>query len=136
MRIANAQDALTDIAEGEDEKQFAAKLRTKYDIPEGVHLFSGEGELTKEKAKRCKPYLAAFVKGKLTEESMQDLVFFFEEDAECDYGWIMVERPMGFYEQPSEEDMDDVSREIVSIGTRSRSKNTKLLPLTDGAFFK
>ena len=132
MRVAKAQ---SELAEGDDEKESAAKQRAKYDIPEGVHLFvQGLGAtLTKYNAKACKPHLAAFVKGKLTKNGMSDLIFYFEECAECDYGWILVERPMGFYDQPSDEDMDDVRREIESIGTRSRSKNTKL-PRIAGVF--
>jgi hypothetical protein len=135
MRVAKAQSELAEIAEGDDEKEFAAKLRTKYDIPEGIHLFfeGVDAALTKDNAKICKPHLAAFVKGKLTENSFSDLVFFFEECAECDYGWILVERPMGFYDQPSHEDMDAVIAEMESIGTRSRSKNTKL-PRIAGVF--
>ena len=134
-RVAKAQSELAEIVEGDDEKEFAAKLREKYEIPEGVHLFfeGVDAAQTKENAKTCKPHLAAFVKGKLTEKGMSDLIFYFEECAECDYGWILVERPMGFYDQPSDEDMDDVLREIVSIGTRSRTKNTKL-PRIAGVF--
>ena len=128
MRVAKAQSELKGIAEGDDEKEFAAKLRTKYDIPEGVHLFfGGVGvTLTKNNVKTCKPHLAAFVRGKLTEDGISDLMFYFEECAECDYGWILIERPMGFYDQPSDEDIGDVCREIESIGTRSRSKSTNL----------
>ena len=135
MRVAKAQSDLAEIAEGDDEKEFAAKLRTKYDIPAGVHLFfeGVDAALTKDNAKICKPHLTAFVKGKLTANSFSDLVFFFEECAECDYGWILVERPMGFYDQPSREDMDAVIAEMESIGTRSRSKNTKL-PRISGVF--
>jgi hypothetical protein len=135
MRVAKAQSELAAITEGDDEKELEAKLRTKYDIPEGVYLFfwGVDAALTKDDAKTCKPHLAAFVKGKLTEQGMWDLIYYFEEYAECDYGWIMVERPMGFYGQPSDNDMDDVRREIESIGTRSRSKNTKL-PAIAGVF--
>ena len=135
MRVAKAQ---SELAEGDDEgddekeKESAAKQRAKYDIPEGVHLFL-DAALTKYNAKACKPHLAAFVKGKLTKNGMSNLIFYFEEYAQCDYGWILVERPMGFYDQPSDEDMDDVRREIESIGTRSRSKNTKL-PRIAGVF--
>ena len=133
MRVAKAQ---SELAEGDDEvdeeKESAAKQRAKYDIPEGVHLFL-DAALTKYNAKACKPHLAAFVKGKLTKNGMSNLIFYFEECAQCDYGWILVERPMGFYDQPSDEDMDDVRREIESIGTRSRSKNTKL-PRIAGVF--
>ena len=138
MRVAKAQSELGGIAEEDDEKEFAAKLRAKYDIPELVYLFAaGCGGLGKDDVKNCMPHISSFVKGKLTEDGISDLIFFFEEFAECDYGWIMVERPMGFYndqtaadqtaaDQTAADHMDDVRREIESIGTRSRSKNTKL----------
>ncbi len=128
MRVAKAQSELGGIAEEDDEKEFAAKLRAKYDIPELVYLFAaGCGGLGNYDVKNCKPHLASFVKGKLTENAMSDLIFFFEECAECDYGWILVERPMGFYnDQTAADHIDDVLREIESIGTRSPSKNTKL----------
>lgn len=131
MRVAKAQSELEEIDEGDDENKFACKLRTKYDIPEGVYLFF-EG-LNKTNAKTCKRHIAAFVKGKLTEHGMSDLILYFDECAECDYGWILVERPMGFYGQPSVENMHDVIQEIESIGTRSRSKNTRL-PKIAGVF--
>ena len=128
MRVAKAQCELSQIAEGDDENDLAAALRAKYEIPEGVHLFFyyDSGALTKDNAKTCKLYLAAFVKGKLTNNGMSDLLFYFEEIAECDYGWILVERPMGFYGQPSSGSLDEIRAEIESIGTRSRSKSTKL----------
>jgi len=154
MRIAKAQDELHDYLwsdevnkltgeadEGgkdiEDDlrKKKCNELRMKHDIPEGVHIFipDFDAALTKEMAKQCKPHIAAFVKGKLDENSFSDMVFFFEECAECDYGWILVERPMGFYDKPSREDMDAIIAEMESIGTRSRSKNTKL-PRIAGVF--
>lgn len=131
MRVAKAQDELGAIADEEEwdkVKAVVAKLRIKYKIPEGVHLFfeSVDPALTKGDVNTCKPHITAFVRGKLTEEAMEDLLFYFEEEAECDYGWILVERPMGFYHQPSTEKMGDVIRDIKAIGTRSRSKNTKL----------
>lgn len=136
VRVASAQDDLALILESvenlgrDSEKEIAANLRTKYEIPEGVHLFS-EG-LTKAAAKDCKRHIAAFVRGELTEDGMSDLIFYFDELAECDYGWILIERPMGFYSQPTTFDPDKVRDEIVSIGTRSRSKNTKLPRITRG----
>lgn len=135
MRVAKAQSELAEIAEGVDEKEFAEKLRTKYDIPEGVHLFfeGVDAALTKRDFKTCKLYLAAFVKGALTDHGISDLLFYFDECSECDYGWILVDRPMGFYNQPSDEDIDEIEAEIKSIGTRSRAKNTKL-PRIAGVF--
>jgi hypothetical protein len=136
MRVAKAQSELSEIPECDEGCEFSAKidelsakLRVKYEIPELVHLFfpGEDGALTRSDVTTCKPHLASFVRGKLTENAMSDLIFFFEEFAECDYGWILAERPMGFYnDQTTADHMDDVRREIESIGTRSRSKNTKL----------
>ena len=146
MRVAKAQSELSEIAECDDDdddgskfeaklNEFASKLRAKYEIPEGVHLFfpCDAGALIKSNATTCKPHIAAFVRGKLTESEMSNLLFHFEEIAECDYGWIMVERPMGFYGQQRSGDADEIRAEIESIGTRSRSKSTKL-PRIAGIF--
>lgn len=134
MRVANAQSELGEITEYDDEKEFTERLRVKYDIPEGVHLFGCmDASLTNRNAKICNPHISAFVKGKLNEDGISDLLFYFEECAECDYGWILVERPMGFYDQPCNEDMDEIREEIELIGTRSRSKNKKL-PRIAGVF--
>jgi hypothetical protein len=111
------------------------KIRAKYDIPDGVHLFSEglDAALLKRDAKIIMPFIASFVKGKLSEDAMSEMYFFFEECAECDYGWILIEREMGFYNAPSSNDIDDVILEIRSIGTRSKAKNKKL-PKLAGAF--
>jgi hypothetical protein len=115
----------------EEEKK--NQLRKKYDIPEGVHLFMDgvDSALLDSDAKACKPYIVAFVHGKLTKETLDHLLFFFEEDGECDYGWILVERPIGFYDAPSNEDVDEIMAEIRSIGTRSRAKAKNLPKLTN-----
>ena len=115
----------------EEEKK--TQLRKKYDIPEGVHLFMDgvDSALLDSDAKACKPYIAAFVNGKLTGETLYHLLFFFEEVGECDYGWILVERPIGFYNASSNEDVDEIMAEIRSIGTRSRAKAKNLPKLTN-----
>lgn len=161
MRIANAQAELTafcddgecveyeklmagvsdDAANDESERvinEKRSKIRAKHDIPDGVHLFyeGMESALTPPSAKNCKPHLAAWVKGKLTKDQCSDIFFYFEEMEQADWGWIMLERPLGYYDAPSDDDMDAIRAEMESIGTRSRSKNTKLPPLTDGSFFK
>lgn len=130
MRIAKAQSELGGWLDSEEEERDAEadadRLRLKYDIPATVHLFYGEGELTKETAKLYKKHLAAFVRGRLTEDAFDELIFCFEEDAECDYGWIMVERPMGFYRagglKLSADEVDEIVAEMRSIGTRSPNK--------------
>ena len=148
MRVAQAQtDLIKDIElhwlqhpsdeEGErakyPEEEKKTQLRKKYDIPEGVHLFMAcvDAALLDSDAKACKPYIVAFVHGKLTKETLYHLLFFFEEVGECDYGWILVERPIGFYDAPSDEDFEEIMTEIRSIGTRSRAKAKNLPKLTN-----
>lgn len=136
MRVAKAQSELGEMdLDDERIKSKRIELRAKYDIPEGVHIFlpDFDSALVKDEVKHIIPYVGAFVKGKLTENAFSDLVFYFEECAECDYGWILAERPMGFYDEPSRDDMDAIVAEMESIGTRSRSKNTNL-PRIAGAF--
>lgn len=140
MRVAKAQSELMsyvdnyDAEEEFDEGERMEKIHLKYDIPDTVHLFYGDGELTKERAKLYKKHLAAFVKGRLTEYAFEELIFCFEEDAECDYGWIMVERPMGFYRagglKLSADEVDEIVAEMRSIGTRSPKKLRTLPELT------
>jgi len=161
MRLAKAQAELTEFCgdgeRGEYEKLMAGvpedqcndeseriinekrrKLRAKYEIPDGVHLFyqGMESAVTPQEAKGCKPHLSAWVKGKLTADQCVDIYYYFEEMSQADWGWIMLERPLGYYDAPSDDDEDAIRMEMESIGTRSRSKNNKLPPLTDGAFFK
>jgi hypothetical protein len=133
MRVARAQDELSRIPGNNDWDEFVASLRVKYNIPEGVHLFSGEGEFSENNGdvKCCRSYLNAFVRGRLTKEIMDHLYYYFEEHSECDYGWILIEKPMGFYDQPSEYDMNEIIDEIKFIGTRSPLKNNKLKPIFD-----
>lgn len=131
MRVAKAQSELSGYLDSHDEEEWdegetMEKIRLKYDIPDTVHLFYGEGELTKETAKLYKKHLAAFVRGRLTEDAFDELIFCFEEDAECDYGWIMVERPMGFYRagglEISADGIAEIVAEMRSIGTRHPNK--------------
>jgi hypothetical protein len=148
MRVAKAQtELIKDIKlhwlqhpideEGErdeyPEEERKTKLRKKYDIPEGVHLFMDgvDSALLDSEAKACKPYIVAFVHGKLTKETLDHLFFFFDEVGECDYGWILVERPIGFYDAVSDENFEEIMTEIRSIGTRSRAKTKNLSKLTN-----
>ena len=133
IRVAKAQTEFSRI-DGENAMiKLAEKLRKKYQIPEQVHLFH-EGmsaALSEADVKICKPYITAFVKGKLTDDGMNNLIFFFEENAECDYGWIRLEWAIGFYNQSKTDDMEKIIAEIRSIGTRSRAKAKNLPKLTN-----
>lgn len=137
MRVAKAQGELFEFSEKFDafdddfsEKQQIkiSELREKYDIPKEVWLFLDgvDSTLIADDAAVCVPHISAFIKGKLTDDSFWDLIAFFEETAECDYGWILIERPIGFYDSPCTDDMNSIRKEMEEIGTRSRSKNTNL----------
>lgn len=132
MRVANAQAEYLKIAwdipdDQDEDENIKASVRAKYEIPENVYLFF-EG-LNKQTAKACLRQLSAFVKGTLDDDGIMDLIMYFDECAECDYGWIMIEQAMGFYQLKSEVKMDETIEEIKTIGTRSRTKNKRLSPL-------
>ncbi len=147
MRLAKAQEELTDFCENSEHiahvdypaifKQRAVHLREKYEIPEGVHLFeaSMDGALTTGSVRDCHKHLEAWVKGKLTKKQCVEIYFFFEEIEEADWGWIMLERPLGYYGASFEGDSDSIYQEMISIGTRSRSKITTLTELIPNFLF-
>lgn len=108
------------------------KLREKYGIPAEVYLFGcDDAALIRKHVAAVKPYVEAFVRGKLTAVAVAQLLFYFEELAECDYGWILLERPCLFY-TPDEVGgaLASITMEIVDIGTRSPKKKIGLPPLT------
>lgn len=102
-------------------------LRIKYEIPECVHIFlyGMGGALLPSDLAIFKRHLSAWVKGKLTEYQCKELHFRFEECEEADWGWIMLERPLPYYDLDTENNPIEVLEEMKSIGTRSKKK-TKL----------
>jgi hypothetical protein len=136
MRVVKAQDEYGKFSDTDEElsnedykeKEFA--LRKKYDLPNKVHIFGGEWDEDKCYSKYvniCKKHISAFVKGQLTEETFADLYFFFEEVVECDYGFILIDKPSGFYGAGGEGcDNDEIVKELKVIGCRSKIKNKNL----------
>lgn len=120
---------------GDDDagKPHRASLRGKYDIPVGVHLFgNADSALSTRDVPISKRHINAFVRGTMTDDQFSDLYFFFEEYAECDYGWVLIEKPMfnyhgrnGWSDVP-EGHVDLVIDELQSIATRSKTKAVKL----------
>lgn len=116
-------------------------VRAKYDLPKSVHIFIGDMDaaLSYSDVSDIMPYVSSFVKGKLSEKDWSNLQFYFEECAECDYGWILIESPLCFYDcKPDDGDKENHSIEAIigemkSIGTRSKAKNRKL-PKIAGVF--
>lgn len=109
------------------EERMFKKIREKYEIPDTVYMWGlerdGEPELLGNVNAFAKPYICAFVKGKLNQKSIAELFYFFEEVNEYDYGWILIERPFCYYRAGGEHvDEDEINAEMIRIGTRSKSK--------------
>lgn len=122
----------------EKQDQIEAEILAKLGIPNEVQLFSvPDNDFSPESVLIFKQYIASFVKGKLTEEQFFHMLFYLSEVYEYDYGWIFIERTASFYiAQIPEEEKDDywcyhtqIEKEMMPIGTRSKSKNNKLKPL-------
>lgn len=129
MRVAKAQDDLWKLSDNSETKEqfetIKSSLRYKYDIPKEVHLF--EQEQNKNYLPQAKKHIAAFVKGQLNNYTFRDLYFFFEEYNECDYPWILIEKPAGFYGAGGSEcKIEELLAELKTIGCRSKLKNKKL----------
>lgn len=77
------------------------RLRAKYDLPKEVYLFceSRDGPLLPSAVSVSRKYIAAFVRGRLSSDMFEVLMYYFEEVAECDYGWALIERPFDFYSE-------------------------------------
>lgn len=140
MRVAKAQLELAKLYDDGNESEYAAlkeHLKEKYEIPIGVYLWGSPYEaLCPEMIKEIKPHLSAFIKGALTDETFSDMYFWFEEFGECDYGWILLEQPMGHYDAGDGMDlpaMEDIISEMRSIGTRNQKKARNLRKIA-GAF--
>lgn len=99
-------------------------LRIKYEIPDNLYifLFGMGGALLPSDLAIFKRHLSAWVKGKLTEYQCKELHFRFEECEECDWGWILLEQVLPYYDLDSENCPLEVFKEIISIGTRSKKK--------------
>jgi hypothetical protein len=105
------------------------KIRQQFDIPESVFLFISEceGKLTTENFRLISPRIKDWLHGKMTDEGFADMYLFFEEDAQCDWGWILMEMPFYYFQRgtlaPEGFNDDENVGELKKIGTRSRNKN-------------
>lgn len=137
MRVAKAQDELYKLSENLETEleieNLKNTLRYKYDLPKEVCLWMEEGE-NKTFLPQAKKHIAAFVRGELDDSTFSDLCFFFGELEECDYPWILIEKPAGFYGAGGSKCIiDELLPELKSIGCRSKIKN-KRLPKICGCF--
>lgn len=115
-------------ASSDELEVYSIYLKKKYDIPREVFFF-GETAIRLNEIPEVMAYIKAWVLGQLTKKSFHHLWMFFEEEGECDYGWVLQETPMEFYSFESESDYEKILEEIKSVGMRSRKKNNNLKPL-------
>jgi hypothetical protein len=112
-------------------------VREKYQIPENVYLFldheySGVGMFPPSEVFEVMPYVKAFVRGELEDESIDELWFYFEECEECDWIWAFLGEPAGYYDKESTwKSSSEYIDEMKRIGCRSKNKNHKLRKLSD-----
>lgn len=106
-------------------------IREKYNIPEEVYLFGRDvsGALIDHRNGLLLKYIKEFIRGKLSKDQMGHLYFYLDEIEECDYGWILIDSPMSFYNRPGDGDIDKITEEIFSIGTRNKEKHKPLKEL-------
>ena len=144
MRTVRAQQHMTDYVNNfkwpEDDNSYSTDeeagwvnqepfCRVKYEIPEDVFLWAQdlEGALIVEDAHRLGRYISAFVRGKMSTERFGHMWFFLEELSQCDYGWIFLDLPIGYYmgeTGPSHGmSFDEIVSELQAIATRSKTKS-------------
>lgn len=69
-------------------------------------------------------FVAQFVRGTLSHDDMVSWIEAFDDWVEFDYGWVLIEKSLRFWEDYDGDDFDpgSITDEIVAIGTRSRTK--------------
>jgi hypothetical protein len=111
-------------------------ILTKYEIPRGVYAFyDGNSNDTRDKRALLGLFklIPRFVAGSLTTEFIDShIIFRCLEIDEMDYGWVFLDWPMFFYggrmeipatdEEEKLADMDRIREELISIGTRLKTK--------------
>jgi len=112
------------IEEKEDEayEKAAAKakesLRQKHGLPEGLY-WSGEEEsarIPKREITQLRPWLAKWVKGSLTAEECDSLLYHIDEWMDLDYGYL-------FFGAPLQQLEGDECDRILDFGCRLRGHN-------------
>lgn len=116
------------------------EVRQEYDIPAEVPLmYELDWGPHDSILSRFSPLIRDWVKGKLTEEEANYMLFYFQEVQEIEYGWIFMGEPMGFYSGNADHDhIQKMDQKFLSIGTRSHKKRNgkpirKILPPVQAA---
>ena len=121
-------------SDDEDEKftegmeKIKSEAREKYQIPYGVILFHEEQGMaeTIDKAEFMK-FAKWWVKGEMTDQIFEYFCSYFDNMAEIDYYWVLMEQPAYFFpwewpEHTNEPTFEELEPELKQIGTRSKKK--------------
>ena len=90
-------EQVTRDTEIEYEREIAKKVKDEFEIPYAVHFFWENG-LEKSDLKTVRKYASKLANGTMTNDQFNDMLWFFEEMAECDWGFIFIETPLGYYD--------------------------------------
>lgn len=146
-QLVKAQDELqskiesfsSDESTAPERSKIARKIKDKYAIPQDVCLFVeaelAESPLSFHHKDKVALLAKSFVSGEMNEIEIHEMEFFFEEECECDWCWVLVEIPTGYAysngcrqeEWPTGhwESVFDTVKTIASRANRNRHKTAK-----------
>lgn len=108
-------------------EEYCDKEKARFNIPEQMNIYelAVGSPLLKSDVPAIKKFVTQFVQGSLTKEDMGMWYWHLEEFAECDYGWVLLGKPLWYYSDDNEDGhYDKILDEVVAIGTRSRKKKS------------
>jgi len=124
--LLNCQDEIVNSWDKCDEENIndataEAAFREKYQIPASVHLFY---EAEKTLAREVEQWIKPFAAGRLTEDLItSEIIAEAMEINEYDYAWVFLGVHANFYEVKDGIDIKEADREIIEIGSRSKTKS-------------
>jgi len=127
-RLLKCQDEweayLCAFPEQEDDDSARAKICQKHEVPSGIFLMGAE--CNTEKALKVTRWVKPFVAGQLTSNLIETAIIgeAMEMD-EYDFGWVWLGVETNFYGKEDGADEEDVTKEMLEIGTRAQKKSLK-----------
>jgi hypothetical protein len=110
----------------EDHENILRKIRSKYQIPYGVHLM-GECAINHSDIPVFMQFADLWMDGAMTNELMDVFIFHFCEVVEVDFFWVLMDKPSFYYcntwkEYKGEPTYADMEEDFRKIGTMSQDK--------------
>jgi hypothetical protein len=95
------------------------EIADQHSIPHlALHLDVACECISKHALHHTERHIRAWVRGKLSPEEVEsDLIGYAMDIDEYDYGFVFLDKPMGFY-TPECANIDEIDAEIIAIGSR------------------